>query len=126
MKVLIKFKKYIIENGKKEKETDFEISGIYQEHTLKYIDNDKVMNLVTIKNDEVIVERKSDITSVMSFKNKTKSNFLMKAPFGKLELDIYTNELCINKESIYILYKVLEDFNSYKTYELYITFTAIK
>lgn len=126
MKVLIKFKKYIIENGKKEKETDFEISGIYQEHTLKYIDNDKVINLVTIKNDEVIVERKSDITSVMSFKNKTKSNFLMKAPFGKLELDIYTNELCINKESIYILYKVLEDFNSYKTYELYITFTAIK
>ena len=50
----------------------------------------------------------------------------MNASFGNLELDIYTNELIINKEAIYILYNILEDFNSYKTYELHITFIPIK
>ena len=126
MKVSINFKKYIIENTKKEKESEFVVNGIYQDNVLKFIDNDKVINRITINTNEILVERTSEITTFMSFKQKLKTKFVMNAPFGHLELDIYTNELIINKEKLFILYNVLEDFNSYKTYELHITFTPIK
>ena len=126
MKVSINFKKYIIENTKKEKESEFVVNGIYQDNVLKFIDNDKVINRITINTNEILVERTSEITTFMSFKQKLKTKFVMNAPFGHLELDIYTNELTINKEKLFILYNVLEDFNSYKTYELHITFTPIK
>ena len=75
---------------------------------------------------EIVVERKSDISTIMSFKKHQKTKFIMNASFGNLELDIYTNELIVNKESLFIVYNVLEDFNSYKTYELHVTFTPIK
>ena len=126
MKVLINFKKYTIENNIKEIETSFNINGILQDNCLKFIDNEKAINLITINSDGIFVERKSDINTCMVFKKKQKSKFYMNASFGNLELDIYTNDLIINKESVYILYNVLEDINSYKTYELHITFTPIK
>lgn len=126
MKVLIDFKKYIIEENNKQLETSFKINGIKQDNCLKFIDNEKAISLITFNLFEINVERKSDINTFMSFKKKQKTKFLMNASFGNLELDIYTNELIINKEAIYILYNILEDFNSYKTYELHITFIPIK
>ena len=126
MKVLIDFKKYIIEENNKQLETSFKINGIKQDNCLKFIDNEKAINLITFNLFEINVERKSYINTFMSFKKKQKTKFLMNASFGNLELDIYTNELIINKEAIYILYNILEDFNSYKTYELHITFIPIK
>ena len=126
MKVLIDFKKYIIEENNKQLETSFKVNGIKQDNCLKFIDNEKAINLITFNLFEIKVEKKSDINTFMSFKKKQKTKFLMNASFGNLELDIYTNELIINKEAIYILYNILEDFNSYKTYELHITFIPIK
>lgn len=126
MKVLIDFKKYIIENNNKELEIMFKVNGIYQNHNLKFIDSDKAMNNISIMLDEITVERKCEINTHMVFKNKKKTKFLMNAAFGHLELDIITNELRINKDSIYVLYNVIEDFNSYKTYELHIAFVPIK
>ena len=126
MKVLIDFKKYIIEENNKQLETSFKVNGLKQDNCLKCIDNEKAINLITFNLFEINVERKSDINTFMSFKKKQKTKFLMNASFGNLELDIYTNELIINKEAIYILYNILEDFNSYKTYELHITFIPIK
>lgn len=126
MKVLIDFKKYIIDENNKQLETSFKVNGIKQDNCLKFIDNEKAINLITFNLFEINVERKSDINTFMSFKKKQKTKFLMNASFGNLELDIYTNELIINKEAIYILYNILEDFNSYKTYELHITFIPIK
>ncbi len=126
MKVLIDFKKYIIEENNKQLETSFKVNGIKQDNSLKFIDNDKAINLITFNLLEINVERKSDINTFMSFRKKQKTKFLMNASFGSLELDIYTNELIINKETIHILYNVLEDLNSYKTYELHITFIPIK
>lgn len=126
MKVLIDFKKYIIENNNKKLEIMFKVNGIYQNDNIKFIDNDLAMNNISIMFDEIVVERKSEINTHMVFKNKKKTKFLMSASFGRLELDIYTNKLCINKDSIYVLYNVIEDFNSYKTYELHIAFTPIK
>ena len=126
MKVLINFKKYNLENNNREIETSFNANGIFQDNMLKFIDDTKAINLITLKLDEIVVERKSDINTNMVFKKRKKTKFKMNASFGALELDIYTNELIIDKESIYIYYNVLEDLNSYKTYELHITFTPIK
>ena len=126
MKVLVEFKKYNIENSNKELDTSFEVNGIFQNNILKFIDNSKAMNVVTLNINEIIVERKSEINTYMFFKKKEKTKFLMNASFGTLELDIVTNELIVNNKKIYILYNVLEDVNSYKTYELHITFTPIK
>ncbi len=126
MKVTINFKKYIIENSSKELEISFNTTGIYQDNILKFIDDSKAMNFISVNLFEIIVERKSDISTIMSFKKHQKTKFIMNASFGNLELDIYTNELIVNKESLFIVYNVLEDFNSYKTYELHVTFTPIK
>lgn len=126
MKVTINFKKYIIENSSKELEISFNTTGIYQDNILKFIDDSKAMNFISVNLFEIIVERKSDISTIMSFQKHQKTKFIMNASFGNLELDIYTNELIVNKESLFIVYNVLEDFNSYKTYELHVTFTPIK
>lgn len=126
MKVLIEFKKYNIENGFKELETSFCVPGIFQDSILKFVDNDKAINLISIKDNEITVERKSEIKTHMVLKKGEKTKFVMVASFGNLELDLFTNILNVKKDSIYILYNVLEDFNSYKTYELHITFSPVK
>lgn len=126
MKVIVNFKKYRIENGKKELEVDFNTNGIYQDNILKFVDKEKAINLVSIKLFEVIVERKRDVLTNMKFRNKQKTKFIMNASFGNLELDIYTSELIIRKGSVYILYNVLEDINNYETYELHIEYRPLK
>ena len=126
MKVLIEFKKYNIENGFKEQETSFCVPGIFQDSILKFVDNDKAINLISIKDNEITVERKSEIKTHMVLKKGEKTKFVMVASFGNLELDLFTNILNVKKDSVYILYNVLEDFNSYKTYELHITFSPVK
>jgi len=126
MKVNVNFKKYKIENEKKELELIFNTNGIYQDRVLKFVDQEKVINLVTINLFEVVVQRSGEITSVMTFRNKQKTKFQMSASFGNLELDIYTSKLIIEKDSIYILYNVLEDINNYETYELHIEYGPLK
>ena len=126
MKVNVNFKKYKIENEKKELELFFNTNGIYQDRFLKFVDQDKTINLVTINLFEVIVQRSGEITSVMTFRNKQKTKFKMSVSFGNLELDIYTSKLIIEKDSIYILYNVLEDINNYETYELHIEYGPLK
>lgn len=126
MKVTVNFKKYKIENEKKELELFFNTNGLYQDRTLKFLDQEKVINLVTINLFEVTVQRNGEINSVMTFKNKQKTKFKMSASFGNLELDIYTSKLIVEKDSIYILYNILEDINNYETYELHIAFTPLK
>lgn len=126
MKVNVNFKKYKIENEKKELELFFNTNGIYQDRVLKFVDQEKVINLVTINLFEVVVQRSGEITSVMTFRNKQKTKFKMSASFGNLELDIYTSKLIIEKDSIYILYNVLEDINNYETYELHIEYGPLK
>ncbi len=126
MKVKVNFKKYKIENEKKELELFFNTNGIYQDRVLKFVDQERVINLVTINLFEVVVQRSGEITSVMTFRNKQKTKFQMSASFGNLELDIYTSKLIIEKDSIYILYNVLEDINNYETYELHIEYGPLK
>lgn len=126
MKVNINFKKYKIENEKKELELFFNTNGIYQDRFLKFVDQEKAINLVTINLFEVIVQRSGEVNSVMTFRNKQKTKFKMTASFGNLELDIYTSKLIVEKDSIYILYNVLEDINNYETYELHIEYGPLK
>lgn len=126
MKVNINFKKYKIENDTKELELFFNTNGIYQDRVLKFVDQDKAINLVTINLFEVIVQRSGEVNSVMTFRNKQKTKFKMNASFGNLELDIYTSKLIVEKDSIYILYNVLEDINNYETYELHIEYGPLK
>lgn len=126
MKVNINFKKYKIENDKKELELFFSTNGIYQDRVLKFVDQEKAINLVTINLFEVIVQRSGEVNSVMTFRNKQKTKFKMNASFGNLELDIYTSKLIVEKDSIYILYNVLEDINNYETYELHIEYGPLK
>ena len=126
MKVIVDFRKYKIENERKELEVKFNTNGIYLDNILKFVDENKGINLININLFEIIVERKSDILTYMKFRNKQKTKFKMSASFGNLELDIYTSELIIKKDSVYILYNVLEDINNYETYELYIEYRPLK
>ena len=126
MKVIVDFRKYKIENERKELEVKFNTNGIYQDNVLKFVDENNAINLININLFEIIVERKSDILTYMKFRNKQKTKFKMSASFGNLELDIYTSELIIKKDSVYILYNVLEDINNYETYELYIEYIPLK
>lgn len=126
MKVIVDFRKYKIENERKELEVKFNTNGIYQDNVLKFVDENNAINLININLLEIIVERKSDILTYMKFRNKQKTKFKMSASFGNLELDIYTSELIIKKDSVYILYNVLEDINNYETYELYIEYRPLK
>lgn len=126
MKVIVNFKKYKIENGNRKIEVNFNTNGIYQNNILKFADEEKNINTIEIKFFEIIVERKGEVSTKMIFRNKQKTKFSMIASFGKLELDIYTNELIVKKDSIFILYNVLEDINNYETYELHISFIPLK
>lgn len=126
MKVIVDFRKYKIENERKELEVKFNTNGIYQDNVLKFVDENNAINLININLFEIIVERKSDILTYMKFRNKQKTKFKMSASFGNLELDIYTSELIIKKDSVYIFYNVLEDINNYETYELYIEYIPLK
>ena len=126
MKVVVNFKKYKIENGNRKIEVNFNTNGIYQNNILKFADEEKNINTIEVKFFEIIVERKGEVSTKMIFRNKQKTKFIMTASFGKLELDIYTNELIVRKDSIFILYNVLEAINNYETYELHLSFIPLK
>lgn len=125
MKVIVEFKKYIIENGIKNVELNFTTNGMYINRTLTFVDNEKQINTVTVNFAEVIIERKSTIISKLILKNKNKTNYDLNTPYGKMSLDIYTNELIINKDSIYAIYQIVEDVETSKLHELQITFKEL-
>ncbi|MBR2138552.1 MAG: DUF1934 family protein [Bacilli bacterium] len=125
MKVIVEFKKNIIENGIKNVELNFTTNGMYINRTLTFVDNEKQINTVTINFAEVIIERKSTTTSKLILKNKNKTNYDLNTPYGKMSLDIYTNELIINKDSIYVIYQIVDDVETSKLHELQITFKEL-
>ena len=43
-----------------------------------------------------------------------------------MSLDIYTNELIINKDSIYVIYQIVDDVETSKLHELQITFKELR
>ena len=125
MKVIVEFKKYIIENGIKHVELNYSTTGMYVNRTLTFVDKEKTINNVYINFADVVIERKADSNSKLTLKNKHKTNYDLNTPYGKMSFDIYTNELIIQKNSIYALYQVIEDNDSSKLHELHIAFKEL-
>jgi hypothetical protein len=125
MKVIVEFKKYIIENGIKHVELNYSTTGMYVNRTLTFVDKEKTINNVYINFADVVIERKADSNSKLTLKNKHKTNYDLNTPYGKMSFDIYTNELIIQKDSIYALYQVIEDTDSSKLHELHIAFKEL-
>ena len=125
MKVIVEFKKYIIENGIKQLQFNYTAKGMYLNRTLTFIDNEKIINNIYINFADVVIERKNESNSKLTLKNKNKTNYDLNTPYGKMSFDIYTNELIIQKNSIYALYQVVEDNDSSKLHELHIAFKEL-
>ena len=125
MKVIVEFKKYIIENGIKHVELNYSTTGMYVNRTLTFVDKEKTINNVYINFADVVIERKADSNSKLTLKNKHKTNYDLNTPYGKMSFDIYTNELIIQKNSIYALYQVIEGTDSSKLHELHIAFKEL-
>ena len=125
MKVIVEFKKYIIENGIKQLELNYAAKGMYLNRVLTFVDNEKIINNVYINFADIVIERKTESNSKLTLKNKNKTNYDLNTPYGKMSFDIYTNELIIQKNSIYALYQVVEDNDSSKLHELHIAFKEL-
>lgn len=125
MKVIVEFKKYIIENGIKQLEFNYTAKGMYLNRILTFIDNEKIINNIYINFADVVIERKNESNSKLTLKNKNKTKYDLNTPYGKMSFDIYTNELIIQKNSIYALYQVVEDNDSSKLHELHIAFKEL-
>ena len=125
MKVIVEFKKYIIENGIKQLELNYAAKGMYLNRVLTFVDNEKIINNIYINFADVVIERKNESNSKLTLKNKNKTNYDLNTPYGKMSFDIYTNELIIQKNSIYALYQVVEDNDSSKLHELHIAFKEL-
>ena len=125
MKVIVEFKKYIIENGIKQLELNYTAKGMYLNRILTFVDNEKIINNVYINFADIVIERKTESNSKLTLKNKNKTKYDLNTPYGKMSFDIYTNELIIQKNSIYALYQVVEDNDSSKLHELHIAFKEL-
>ena len=118
MKVKVNFqKKIIIQNTSKE-ELVFQTNGILQNNVLSFIDNEQVVNVITLKLPVVIIERKGEIHSFLTFEQNKTTTLLLKTNFGNLSIDIYTHKLTYKNSKLEIIYDVIETNDENKTYEL--------
>lgn len=118
MKVKVNFqKKIIIQNTSKE-ELVFQTNGILQNNVLSFIDNEQVVNVITLKFPVVIIERKGEIHSFLTFEQNKTTTLLLKTNFGNLSIDIYTHKLTYENSKLEIIYDVIETNDENKTYEL--------
>lgn len=94
-----------------------ELSALIIDNTIKYIDNDILVN-ININNDYIIMKRENkEYQLVLEFKNKRKTtgSYLLKENNVQFDLDILTNDLKIEKDFISIIYEIN---NERKKYEL--------
>lgn len=94
-----------------------ELSALIIDNTIKYIDNDILVN-INIDNDYIIMKRENkEYQLVLEFKNKRKTtgSYLLKENNVQFDLDILTNDLKIEKDFISIIYEIN---NERKKYEL--------
>lgn len=118
MKVKVNFQKKIKINNTTKEELSFQTNGILQNDTLSFLDNEQIVNVVTIKLPKVVIERKGEIHSFLTFEQNKTTSLLLKTNFGNLNIDIYTHVLKHENNKLIIIYDVIETHDERKTYEL--------
>lgn len=118
MKVKVNFQKKIITQNTSKEELVFQTNGILQNNVLSFIDNEQVVNVITLKFPVVIIERKGEIHSFLTFEQNKATTLLLKTNFGNLSIDIYTHKLTYENSKLEIIYDVVETNDENKTYEL--------
>lgn len=118
MKVKVNFQKKIKINNTTKEELSFQTNGILQNDTLSFLDNEQIVNVVTIKLPKVVIERKGEIHSFLTFEQNRTTSLLLKTNFGNLNVDIYTHVLKHENNKLIIIYDVIETYDERKTYEL--------
>ena len=118
MKVKVNFQKKIITQNTSKEELVFQTNGILQNNVLSFIDNEQVVNVITLKFPVVIIERKGEIHSFLTFEQNKTTTLLLKTNFGNLSIDIYTHKLTYENSKLEIIYDVVETNDENKTYEL--------
>ena len=118
MKVKVNFQKKIITQNTSKEELVFQTNGILQNNVLSFIDNEQVVNVITLKLPVVIIERKGEIHSFLTFEQNKTTTLLLKTNFGNLSIDIYTHKLTYENSKLEIIYDVIETNDENKTYEL--------
>jgi uncharacterized beta-barrel protein YwiB (DUF1934 family) len=118
MKVKVNFQKKIITQNTSKEELVFQTNGILQNNVLSFIDNEQVVNVITLKLPVVIIERKGEIHSFLTFEQNKTTTLLLKTNFGNLSIDIYTHKLTYENSKLEIIYDVVETNDENKTYEL--------
>jgi uncharacterized beta-barrel protein YwiB (DUF1934 family) len=118
MKVKVNFQKKIITQNTSKEELVFQTNGILQNNVLSFIDNEQVVNVITLKLPVVIIERKGKIHSFLTFEQNKTTTLLLKTNFGNLSIDIYTHKLTYENSKLEIIYDVIETNDENKTYEL--------
>ena len=118
MKVKVNFQKKIITQNTSKEELVFQTNGILQNNVLSFIDNEQVVNVITLKFPVVIIERKGEIHSFLTFEQNKTTTLLLKTNFGNLSIDIYTHKLTYENSKLEIIYDVIETNDENKTYEL--------
>jgi uncharacterized beta-barrel protein YwiB (DUF1934 family) len=118
MKVKVNFQKKIITQNTSKEELAFRTNGILQNNVLSFIDNEQVVNVITLKLPVVIIERKGEIHSFLTFEQNKTTTLLLKTNLGNLSIDIYTHKLTYENSKLKIIYDVIETNDENKTYEL--------
>lgn len=118
MKVKVNFQKKIKINNTTKEELSFQTNGILQNDTLSFLDNEQIVNVVTIKLPKVVIERKGEMHSFLTFEQNKTTSLLLKTNFGNLNIDIYTHVLKHENNKLIIIYDVFETYDEHKTYEL--------
>ena len=118
MKVKVNFQKKIITQNTSKEELVFQTNGILQNNVLSFIDNEQVVNVITLKLPVVIIERKGERHSFLTFEQNKTTTLLLKTNFGNLSIDIYTHKLTYENSKLEIIYDVVETNDENKTYEL--------
>lgn len=87
----------------------FEGMGIYNKNELVFFENG-VKNKIKIFSNKIIIERESDYFLYLEFEQnkKTKGYILTQV---RADIDIFTSLLKINENSIYIEYKIFNNFS---------------
>ncbi len=107
-------KKYIeivMKNGLEQ--TRLKVSSIKNSNTIKYIDNN-IVSIIKIDNNELSISREnSEYQLKLNFKekNKTKGTYLLKSNDLTFDLEIMTDKLVIDDNSIYLKYKINDEFH---------------
>ncbi len=112
--IKIKINGYLKNNTENER-LEISTTGIKNKNKITFLDNDIKYTIKINKNEVYLLREGKDFFNSFVFnEKKSVSSYFLKENSYSLDLEIITSYICINEDTIHVIYKVVESDCDYE------------